>query len=639
MAVFSACKVVATLPGVLAANTLYLVRTGTGFRPWVTNSAGTIVAYPLDPISWSELGGIPANIAALAALTSAADKGIQFTGSGAAGLFDLTAAGKALLDDIDAAAQRVTLGLGNVTNDAQVPKSILTTKGDLIVASGSATPIRLAVGADGSILVADSSQTGGVKWAVPLPVIRWLGLDIRDAEHSLLFANSEPLIVDRVNAYFDGIYSTSGINSGASSGYTADPVAGLIYPSLLYPQRITTGTPSAGIGSGGGGTAADFNDDNTGTTYSRAQGNLTSVSAVASRIFAKLDLGASVSISKVELKQLRLTAGSTAADQIYTSTDNVNWTAYGATFASNTTATDIVREGVVTCRYVAHVLSQVNYSTTVVISDLNVYDGNGYTEQSATWLGSGTHTAGYTNFNRDFALDNSTKVATIGIYSAAAGTVCFKMAEELTSTSFNINATTADLSHPGGGWADYVIPAGWTIPASGTIRPGYLWRSGGSQSSALPTLARAYKSGDQTGAGNTGFVNTAGGCHALRVTYSSSTSNVDLRSGSRAITDQPSEVDVYALIEETQALTPGTDLILQGSRDGGTNWLPSSQAGLGNTTGLCRRVATLANGLSLFVATGISVSAQSGLKLPAWRLQSPTGKSYNLIAIGIRGWP
>lgn len=59
-----------------------------------------------------------ADLSAIAGLTSAADKGIQFTGSGTAGVYDLTAAGKALLDDADAAAQRTTLGLGTAATTA-----------------------------------------------------------------------------------------------------------------------------------------------------------------------------------------------------------------------------------------------------------------------------------------------------------------------------------------------------------------------------------------------------------------------------------------------------------------------------------------------------------------------------------------
>lgn len=83
-----------------------------------------------------------AELAAIAGLTSAADKGIQFTGSGTAGTYDLTSAGKALLDDADASAQRTTLGLGTlaVISPTGTASSSTFLRGDNAWTTVSVTP-------------------------------------------------------------------------------------------------------------------------------------------------------------------------------------------------------------------------------------------------------------------------------------------------------------------------------------------------------------------------------------------------------------------------------------------------------------------------------------------------------------------
>ena len=92
---------------------------------------------------------LDADLAAIGGLTSAADKGIQFTGSGTAGTFDLTTAGKALLDDADAAAQRTTLGLGSI---AQLNTVTLTTDttGDYVASITAGEGITGAASGEGS---------------------------------------------------------------------------------------------------------------------------------------------------------------------------------------------------------------------------------------------------------------------------------------------------------------------------------------------------------------------------------------------------------------------------------------------------------------------------------------------------------
>jgi hypothetical protein len=59
----------------------------------------------------------------------------------------------------------VSLSPATSRGDSGIPETLLDAKGDIIAASAADVAARLAVGADATVLVADSGEALGVKWA------------------------------------------------------------------------------------------------------------------------------------------------------------------------------------------------------------------------------------------------------------------------------------------------------------------------------------------------------------------------------------------------------------------------------------------------------------------------------------------
>jgi hypothetical protein len=102
---------------------------------------------------------------------------------------------------------------GVATADAAIPKSVVTTKGDVVTATASATPARLGVGSNGQVLTADSTTATGIKWATPAVRTGWTSLT------SGTVTTGSTIVITGLSSYNRIMVGLYGVNPSSIGSY------------------------------------------------------------------------------------------------------------------------------------------------------------------------------------------------------------------------------------------------------------------------------------------------------------------------------------------------------------------------------------------------------------------------------------
>ena len=248
------------------AGTLAVANGGTG----ATDASGA--RSNLGLAIGTEVQAYDAGLASIAGLTTSADQGIYTTAADTYATFSLTSAGRALLDDVDAAAQRTTLGLGSAALlTAAAPSGAATLDGSGKLVSSQIPDISvteyLGSVASEAAMLALSGQKGdwairsdlGTTWIItgndPTVLASWTQLSYPAAPVTSVFGRTGAIAAVSSDYSSVGLTGTAiGASSPSSGAFTT-----LSCPSISFTGGSITGITDLAVADGGtgAGTAAD----------------------------------------------------------------------------------------------------------------------------------------------------------------------------------------------------------------------------------------------------------------------------------------------------------------------------------------------------------------------------------------------
>jgi hypothetical protein len=125
----------------------------------------------------------------------------------------------------------------DATMATMVPKSIVDAKGDIIAATAADTVSRLAVGANDTVLTADSSTATGLKWATPASGSTFVGVSVYGGGQNLANATFTAVVFNGenfdTNTFHDNVTNNTRITipTGKSGYYQVNLAGGAFAPN------------------------------------------------------------------------------------------------------------------------------------------------------------------------------------------------------------------------------------------------------------------------------------------------------------------------------------------------------------------------------------------------------------------------
>lgn len=249
----------------------------------------------------------------------------------------------------------------------------------------------------------------------------------------------------------------------------------------------------------------------------------------------------------------------------------------------------------------------------------DLYTVGGTVEDGGYTIDGSQSSGGYTYVDRSWAVNNSSTVTKIGVYSTDAQSFNVKLVLRNSATDYDV-VVSETLSHGGTGWEDLTLSSPYEVSASGDYYAGCY--SSSTFNRSVETGARTYFTGDTTGDTNNPTSESSSSQNVpVRVTYVAT--SMTLQSNAFTADSAPSSARLLFQIKPIDSITINTDVIGAVSRDGGTTF----------TNATLVEVMTYADGTKLYEDESLDISGQPSGTSMKWKLTTANSKDVEVSGV------